>query len=556
MKERRVTMKLKQKILSISIIPLILSSLLIGYTILQMKSLNSSTEEIVSLLVDVESLNGSINSTRKSLSAYSLNMTDSNAHDVIQDLNDTKSVYEKLAGSLTQKEYANLNDRISFKFTELYDVAIKAVESKNRAEVKRQSLRTKGVANDIYELKAAINEQYKTMQRQMQEKIASIVQFSTLAVLALVIGSIVFASIFTKRIVSPIQKITENAQHIANGDLSVSHLHIRTKDEVFELNESFSRMTEQLRSLIEKVGSESTQVAASAEQLSASAEESMKGLEVVTDSIQQISSGSDNQTEMTAEASRAMGETARGMNRIAESVSLVSDLALQTNTRAEHGTKLVQEVVTQMTSISQSVQETDTNVSALNERSKEIGSILKLITDIADQTNLLSLNAAIEAARAGEAGKGFAVVAAEVRKLAEQTAQSVSQISSIIQEVQKGTEESTHSMNTVKDQVSIGLKMTNETASTFQEILQSMVHVGTQIDEISATSQQMSAGSQQVAASIHEMAMVAKQTSDRTQEVASGSEQQLASMEEVNSASMSLTKIAEELQAIIAKFKL
>ncbi|HZG18315.1 MAG TPA: methyl-accepting chemotaxis protein [Candidatus Bathyarchaeia archaeon] len=548
-------MKLKSKILLISILPLLLSVCIIGVTIVEMRSLKSSTEEIVQLLVDVEALNGHINSTQKSLSAYSLNMTGSNANDAMQDLAATQKSFERVSGFLVLDEQKQIQQRIVKKLEELQAQAALAIEKNNAAEAKRQSLRTKGIINDVHQLKSSVNQQYQNMQIQLENNINGIITFSIIAAIVLVAGSSAFSIIFTNRIVTPIRRITEQSERIANGDLTSEEIVVKSRDEVFALNASFSKMTGNLREIIEHVSNSSSQLAASSEELLASAEETMRGSERITKAIQHVRKGAEQQSLMAAESTRAVEESAIGITRIAENASVVSELTYSTTEKAKQGSTLVNTTLSQMAEIVDAVQTTSGIVTTLDQRSKEINEIVSLITQIADQTNLLALNAAIEAARAGQAGRGFAIVADEVRKLAEQTRSSATHISEIIQEVQADTVATVESIQAVKEKVDLGLQGANHTAVAFKDILNSVEQVGDQIQDISAVSQQISAGSQQVASSVNEVANVADHTSKNSEDVAKASEEQLASMQDVSQAAVSLSRLAEELQHTVSRFK-
>ncbi|QOR68049.1 HAMP domain-containing protein [Cytobacillus suaedae] len=549
-------MKLQQKIILLSIIPLIISALIIGYMIIELRSVKSSSDEIVGLLIDVEQLNGSIKLVEKSLSSFSINLTDSNSRDVLENLEETDHIISKLEKEITDNSQIDKFERVNAKFKDLTGKVEKAVASKDPSEAKRESLRTKGIVNDVYELKFQINNEYLELQIKLENKINTIVSFATIAVIVLLLLSSAFAIFFTNRMVKPIRIITKQAEKIADGDLLIEKVTVKTKDEVYVLNEAFTKMVGNLRELITEVGNSSSQVAASAEQLMASADETMKGAEQISSSIQQVSIGAEQQTAIGHKSAVSAEEMTAGISQIADSAIVLADITKNTNKEADQGTLLVENTLNQMNSIHGTVSETDLYVRKLNERSKEINEIIHLITEIAEQTNLLALNAAIEAARAGEAGKGFAVVAEEVRKLADQTRKSAMEITSIVKHVQDDSGNTVQSINEVKEKVNAGLTLAKDTSDKFKEILLSMTKVNEQIQGISTVSQEISAGSEEVATSVSEMAEVAKIASKSTLEVAAASEEQLASMEEVNAASNSLTSLAEQLQKTIERFRL
>ncbi len=549
-------MKLKQKILMISIIPLLLSACIIAYNIIQLTALKSSTEEIVEALVKVEELNSSAKSLQKSLSVYSLNISESNKNDIEVDLASTKSINDQLTPSLTTTDQKQLNTSIAKKYEEILNYSNQAISEQNLAEIKRQSTRTKGLINDVIRLKRNITAEYSIMQSNLQNKIDGIIYISIILIVLLLVGSITLVIFFTNRIVRPIRDITKNAEEIANGNLAVDIVQVKTRDEVATLQKSFEQMTLNLREVITHVSDSSNQVAASAEELMASADETMKGTELISTSIQQVSEGAEHQTNMAKESARSAEESSNAITLIAEKAKDTMEITIATNEKTMQGSAFVQDTVAQMKLINDAVLETDQALVTLNERSKEIVHILKLITDIAEQTNLLALNAAIEAARAGEAGKGFAVVADEVRKLSEQTRKSVSDISDIATEIEKDTKQTVTSINGVKEKVDSGLTIAHHTEETFQDILTSVGQVKEQVGDISSITNNIHNIVRDVATQANNMSTVASDTFDSSSSVAAASEEQLASMEEVSAAAVSLANLAEDLQLRVSKFNI
>lgn len=378
---------------------------------------------------------------------------------------------------------------------------------------------------------------------------------STLTVLmiAIIIGAVVVYFV-VQSIIKPIKKLKESAITVSKGDLT-EQIEIKSNDEIGQLGNAFNDMQESLRTLIQKVELSSEQLAASAEELTANAEQTGVATEQVATSIQEVASSAEKQTSGVDRNAESLNELTQGITNIAESSSNVAELSLQTTMQAEEGGKAVQNTKEQMNSIHQSVTESNTKIQSLHERSLEISSILDVITQIADQTNLLSLNAAIEAARAGEHGKGFAVVADEVKKLAEQSQSSAKQIFDLIQGIQMDTEKSVQTMAQVTDDVLNGLTISDGAFEKFEVILHSMKEITPHMEEVSATAEQMSAGIQEVTSTANELAFIAKGNAATSEEVAASTEEQLASMEEIAASAKSLSYMAEELKALIAVFK-
>ncbi|MFF2753733.1 methyl-accepting chemotaxis protein [Psychrobacillus sp. NPDC058041] len=376
-----------------------------------------------------------------------------------------------------------------------------------------------------------------------------------LGIIAVVVG--ITIALFMGRLISkPIISLASSAKKIAEGDLSVDVVSVKNKDEIGELVGSFNLMTMNLRTLIEQVSINSIHVASAAEELTASAEQTTQATDQIALSIQDIASGSDTQVQSANECSTAMQEMTIGIQQVAETSSSVSESAIETNKEANLGNESLQKVIHQMNTINTSVEDSASVIRRLGNLSNEIGNIIGVITGIADQTNLLALNAAIEAARAGEHGKGFAVVADEVRKLAEQSKESADQIAELINKIQVDTNQAVNVMEVGTQEVATGMQIVRETGEGFEKILRSIEQVTAQIQEVSAISEEMSASAEEVNASLEEMAHIAEHASSNTQNVASASEEQLASMEEITSSASSLSNMAEDLQALVSKFKI
>ncbi|MCM3636677.1 methyl-accepting chemotaxis protein [Sporosarcina luteola] len=372
-------------------------------------------------------------------------------------------------------------------------------------------------------------------------------------VIALLIGILIVYFVI-QSVLRPIQDLRNKAITISHGDLT-EEIIVSSKDEIGQLGQAFQDMQASLKNLIGNIEKNTEFVAASSEQLTASAEQTMYATEHVAAAVQEVAGNAENQTNSIEKNVQLIEQVTERIAHIAERSLKVSELAIHTMTQAEVGGQAVTDTVNQMSSIQSSVSESNRMISTLSERSKEVGTILNVITGIAQQTNLLSLNAAIEAARAGEHGKGFAVVADEVRKLAEQSQQSATEIFNIIQGIQQDTESSVEIMAKVTEDVKEGMAISNGAIEKFQQILVSTQEITPQMDDISETAQTVQTAIQEVNDTANELENMAKSNASSSEEVAASTEEQLASMEEITASAKTLSDMAEELQELISSFK-
>ncbi|WP_312098641.1 HAMP domain-containing methyl-accepting chemotaxis protein [Niallia sp.] len=372
-------------------------------------------------------------------------------------------------------------------------------------------------------------------------------------VISLIITIIITAIFIRWIIISPIKSLLSVTEKVTKGNLNVV-MPKNTNDEIGQLTNSFEIMIDTIKDLVAKTNDTSVKVALSAEQLADSANETIKVSEQISYSIEEVATGTEDQTIGLETILNAIAEVNHEIDDITINSEKVSDLSQQTILYAIEGEEAVENTVQQMNLIQYSVGESDKSIQQLNERSLEIEQILNVISEIANQTNLLALNAAIEAARAGDAGKGFAVVAAEVKKLAEQSNQSVDQIALLVTHIQKATDESVITMQSVIKAVNEGISITRDTKEKFSVISRSTTKNDEEMKQILLASRKISTNASEVSNLIAKIASVAKGNNESSTLVSASTQQQLASMEEIHSSAKSLARIASELEILTKKF--
>ncbi|WJH32281.1 methyl-accepting chemotaxis protein [Paenibacillus sp. CC-CFT747] len=378
---------------------------------------------------------------------------------------------------------------------------------------------------------------------------------SIVLILLVLIGGLVLSYFFAHGLTKPINRLKGAIEAVEAGDLT-GKVTVTSRDEIGRASESFNRMTETLNEILGGVHGASLQLAASSQQLTAGAEQSSVVTGQIASSVQVVAEGAEYQVGNIKLSTRMIENVTDKITHITEHAKQASAAVTEAASRAEKGDAAVRGAVTQMDNIERLIQELAATISGLSQRSQEIGHIIGMISSIAQQTNLLSLNAAIEAARSGEAGRGFAVVASEIRKLADQTDQSARQISGLITTVQTETGQADEAMNAAILEVETGLQAVHAAGVLFDEIHSQISSVEGLVRQVSDYSEQISMVTENMVASIRSIADIASTNSDESQNVAASAEEQLASMEEITHSAASLSQMAEDLRALVSRFRI
>lgn len=370
-----------------------------------------------------------------------------------------------------------------------------------------------------------------------------------------VVGGGVLAIMLARHISKPLAEVTKVAQAVAEGDLNIEMPVIKNRDEIGVLAGAVAEMVHSLREVIGEVLVQSESVAATSQELSAAAEEATASSEQVSETLTQLAAGATDQAISVGDTSSVIEQLAASAHQVAENAEVVSQSSGKAAQAAQLGAVQAENAVQKIEQIREVSAQTAEAVFQLGDQSKKIGQIVDVIKGIADQTNLLALNAAIEAARAGEQGRGFAVVAEEVRKLAEQSSMSATQIATLIGNIQRETERVVQVMEKGKGEVVAGVEAVNLAGNSFRTIVEEVNTVVDQIKLVTAATQQMAIGTTQAVKSVESISVIVEESAASAEEVSAASQEQAATMVSVSQSAEALAKLGESLMSAVARFK-
>jgi len=327
-------------------------------------------------------------------------------------------------------------------------------------------------------------------------------------------------------VVKPVQEGSATLAVMATGDMTARmtgdyHGDLRL------IKESINRVGESLEEALQKVSSAVGATASASSQISSSTEE--------------MAAGAQEQTSQAGEVASAVEEMTKTILENSKNASVAAETAKQARVSAEQGGKVVDDTVQGMRRIAEVVNKSAETVKELGKSSDQIGEIISVIDDIADQTNLLALNAAIEAARAGEQGRGFAVVADEVRKLAERTTKATKEIAEMIKKIQTDTAGAVHSMEEGTQEVERGIAFADKAGTSLKEIVGVSQKLTDMVTQIAAASEEQSSASEQISKNVEGISKVTGETAQGTQQIARAAED--------------LNRLTNNLQELVGEFK-
>lgn len=378
----------------------------------------------------------------------------------------------------------------------------------------------------------------------------------TTIVLLVILLSMAVALFTANSISKPLHTVMERMRLIAMGDLSSPPLETKLQDEIGQLIKSTNEMSSNTHNLLDEIHIVAQTVSSQSEELTQSAGEIKAGTAQIATTMEDLAYGTESQATNASSLSTSMENFVARIMDANENGTYIHQSSNEVLSMTNTGSEAMNTSSKQMKVIDQIVHDAVVNVEGLDKHTQNISQLVAVIQSIAAQTNLLALNAAIEAARAGEHGKGFAVVADEVRTLAEQSSESVTNITEIVNKIQSESSSVTSSLREGYKEVEEGTNQIERTGETFHKISASVTEMVTRIQTISNDLQNISETSQEMSGSIEEIAAITEESAAGVEQTSASSQQASSAMEEIASNSNELAQLAEELNNLVRKFTL
>lgn len=390
----------------------------------------------------------------------------------------------------------------------------------------------------------------------VQERAIQSLSKTMIAISIVLILGCILLIIFINRLIKPLIQLSKFSQVVASGDLSQPSLPVKNSDEINRLTNDMNEMVSKLKTLIKKVDTNSDEVKETANLLVYKSDEIGKASEAIAEYIQDVAEGTEQQLKLTTNVSESTRSILQDYDNLSTNIEYIKNESITNSENANLGQNVIMDVKQQMNQIKDNNNQVRNQINELYLKSKDIEDMVTLITEFANQTNLLSLNASIEAARAGEEGRGFSVVAGEIKKLAEKSKSSAEHISELVNDIHKHTQLAKNSATEGTKQVNQGLQYAEQAESTFINISNSVNGISNDIQNFYENIHNMSISLKNVYASVNEISEIAFKNSGEAQGVAAASEEQTASLQEFIASINILSQMADDLKNSINSFKI
>ncbi|MCR6111810.1 methyl-accepting chemotaxis protein [Bacillus sp. A301a_S52] len=491
------------------------------------------------------------------LQQQSIILTEGGSIAELQDLQEMFAEYQQsFENQVTTEEQREIFETAMVAYNDFSTESERMLSANNEVDIQQQGALRDEAVTGLMSLISIYDQQVSDSSQAVSSEInvTKILIVGSLSI-AFLLGTAVFVMIGL--VVSrSLNNVIATLTQISEGNLQVEMLDDQSDNEIGKMAKAVNKMVTQLKTLLGKVDDMSRQLAASSQQLTASVNESSYASEQITSSVQEVTGGAEKQAEFAHENKDVVKEMSVNIASYTEHIQKVNQTSETSVVSAKEGEQMIQDSIDQMKNIREMTDNMSMSVTRLAQKSNEIGTILGMITGIAEQTNLLALNAAIEAARAGEQGKGFAVVADEVRKLAEQTTSASGDVQGLIETIQNEIESSAMAMTEGYMSVEDGEKMVNNAGTAFNEISGAISAMREQLSTIASGMQTMERDTGKMLTTADQSSDLSKSSVDAMQSVAAATEEQHATLEEINASSEQLANMSESLRKAVQQFNL